>query len=210
MCVLMVGVLLYLARALILPLLCAFAVGLTLGPVIKVAERRGVPAWMMRVVLVVLLIAATNLAIVILAGPVSDLVARAPEIGAAFAAKLHIFDRPLAVAQRTSRPRSGSTRPTDLEFRSARISSKASSPPSRRPRCNSSSRRAVFRHAVLLHPRAAPASASHAINWFSDRDARLRALKILNDIEEQSRRLPDRGDGDQPRARRRHHGHGLC
>ena len=34
MCVLMLGVLLYLARALILPLLCAFAVGLTLGPLV--------------------------------------------------------------------------------------------------------------------------------------------------------------------------------
>ena len=31
-----------------------------------------------------------------LAGPASELIARAPEIGAAFAEKLHIFDRPLA------------------------------------------------------------------------------------------------------------------
>ena len=96
MCVLMLGVLLYLARALILPLLCAFAVGLTLGPLIKVAERRGIPPWLMAIMLVVLLIAAANLAIVMLAGPVSALIAQAPEIGAAFAEKLHIFDRPLA------------------------------------------------------------------------------------------------------------------
>ena len=34
MCVLMLGVLLYLARALLLPLLCALAVGLTLGPLV--------------------------------------------------------------------------------------------------------------------------------------------------------------------------------
>ena len=96
MCVLMLGVLLYLARALILPLLCAFSVGLTLGPVIKVAERRGVPPWVMAIVLVVAADCRINLAIVLLAGPVSSLIAQAPKIGAAFADKLHIFDRPLA------------------------------------------------------------------------------------------------------------------
>jgi len=96
MCVLMLGVLLYLARALILPLLCAFSVGLTLGPVIKVAERRGVPPWVMAIVLIVVLIAGANLAIVLLAGPITSLIAQASEIGAAFADKLHIFDRPLA------------------------------------------------------------------------------------------------------------------
>src|SRR4029078_12726736 len=47
MCVLMLGVLLYLARALILPLLCAFSVGLTLGPLSNGAERRRVPPCVM-------------------------------------------------------------------------------------------------------------------------------------------------------------------
>ena len=46
MCVLMLGVLLYLARALLLPVLCAVAVGLTLGPLIGYAQRRGIPAWL--------------------------------------------------------------------------------------------------------------------------------------------------------------------
>src|SRR4029078_10960453 len=90
MCILLLGVLLYLARALIMPLLCAFAVGLTLGPIIKIAERRGVPPWVMAIILVALMIAASNLAVVLLAGPVSNLIAQAPKIGAAFAAKLYI------------------------------------------------------------------------------------------------------------------------
>ena len=47
MCVLMLGVLLYLARALLLPLLCALAVGLTLGPLVGSPQRRGIPAWLM-------------------------------------------------------------------------------------------------------------------------------------------------------------------
>src|ERR1700754_1041803 len=46
MCVLMVGVLLYLARALLLPLLCAIAVGFTIGPLIGALKRYGVPEWL--------------------------------------------------------------------------------------------------------------------------------------------------------------------
>ena len=46
MCVLMLGVLLYLARALLLPVLCAVAVGMTIGPLVGYAAKRGMPAWL--------------------------------------------------------------------------------------------------------------------------------------------------------------------
>ena len=52
MCVLMLGVLLYLARALLLPVLCAIAVGLTFGPLVGYAEARGIPAWLMALIVV--------------------------------------------------------------------------------------------------------------------------------------------------------------
>lgn len=96
MCLLLLGVLLYLARALVLPLLCALSVSLTFGPLVGYGQRHGFPAWLSALALVVLLIAAANVAIVLLAGPASTLIGRAPELGAAFAAKLYIFDRPLA------------------------------------------------------------------------------------------------------------------
>ena len=43
-----------------------------------------------------LLIAAANVAVVVLAGPATELLRRAPEIGAAFKEKLTSLDRPLA------------------------------------------------------------------------------------------------------------------
>ena len=182
MCVLMVGVLLYLARALILPLLCAFAVGLTLGPVIKVAERRGIPAWMMAVLLVVMLIAATNLAIVILAGPVSNLVARAPEVGAAFAAKLRIFDRPLASLSELQTALGLNSGDRSLNFDPAHILESVVTTVT--PAALQFILAVVLFFATLFFFILGRASfRSHAINWFSEREARLRALKILNDIE---------------------------
>ena len=181
MCVLMLGVLLYLARALILPLLCAFAVGLTFGPLIKVAERRGIPPWVMAVLLVVLMIAAANLAVVLLAGPVSELIAQAPKIGAAFADKLYIFDRPLAAlgelqaALGISADKSVSfspgriieglltiVTPAALQFILAVM---------------------LFLGTLFFFILGRAGFRNHAINWFSERGARLRALKIMNDIE---------------------------
>ena len=95
MCVLMLGVLLYLARALLLPVLCAISVGLTIGPLEGHLKRRGIPDWLTALVVVLGLIGITNAALVMLAGPASALLARAPEYGAAFAEKLHVFERPL-------------------------------------------------------------------------------------------------------------------
>ena len=110
MCVLMLGVLLYLARGLLLPVLCAIAVGLTIGPMVGMLKRHGIPDWLTALVVVVGLIGAVNVAIVMLAGPASTLIGRAPEYGTAFAEKLHFFDRPLQRSERVA----GRARPQHL------------------------------------------------------------------------------------------------
>src|SRR5713226_1922208 len=46
MAALLLGVFLYVARALLLPVLCAVVVGMTLGPLIGHASRRGIPKWL--------------------------------------------------------------------------------------------------------------------------------------------------------------------
>src|SRR4051812_32160631 len=69
MCVLMLGVLLYLARALIVPILCAVSVALTLGPLLDYLQRRGIPPWLTAILIVVLLLVSANVAIVMLAEP---------------------------------------------------------------------------------------------------------------------------------------------
>jgi predicted PurR-regulated permease PerM len=181
MCVLMFGVLLYLARALILPLLCAFAVGLTLGPLIKVAERRGVPPWVMAVILVLLMIAAANLAVVMLAGPVSSLVAQAPKIGAAFVEKLHIFDRSLAALDELQTAL-GLDADKSMSFSPARIIEGILTTVT--PAALQFILAAMLFFATLFFFILGRAGfRNHTINWFTDREARLRALKIMNDIE---------------------------
>jgi predicted PurR-regulated permease PerM len=182
MCVLMLGVLLYLARALILPLLCAFSVGLTLGPVIKIAERRGIPPWVMAIILVVMLIAGVNLAIVLLAGPVTALLSQAPEIGAAFVNKLHIFDRPFAALNEIQTAFGIDTKDKSMSFNPGAIV--ASVVTTVTPAALQFTLAAMLFFATLFFFILGRASfRMHAVNWFSNRDARLRTLKIMNDIE---------------------------
>jgi predicted PurR-regulated permease PerM len=184
MCVLMLGVLLYLARALLLPIMCALAVGLTFGPVIGHAVGRGVPAWLLALVIVLLLIVLANIAVVMLAGPASQLLNRAPELGAAFAGKLHILDRPFAAL--------------------SELQAALGMNPSEKKAVDLNPSRVVEALVTIVTPAALQfvlavvmffatlfffilgraGFRKQAVNWFTSRTTRLRALKILNDIEE--------------------------
>ena len=184
MCVLMLGVLLYLARALLLPLFCALAVSLTFGPLVGWGQRHGVPAWLSAVFMIVFLIAAANVAIVLLAGPVTTLIGRAPELGAAFAAKLYIFDRPLAAFSELQAALG--INPSDnktVDFNPSSLI--ASFLTFVTPAALQFVLQVVtFLASLFFLVLGRKGFRNYAVNWFSSRTARLRALKILNDIEE--------------------------
>src|SRR5439155_17795317 len=70
--------------------------GATLAPLVKVAARHGISPWVSAVVLGIGLVAAGAISISLLAQPVSEWIAKAPEIGAIVRQKLYVLDRPLA------------------------------------------------------------------------------------------------------------------
>ena len=183
MCILMLGVLLYLARALVLPLLCALAVGLTLGPLLGYVQRRGIPPWVSATAIILVLVVGANVAIVMLAGPASSMIGRAPELGSAFAEKLHLFDRPLAALAelQSALGIGGSEKSVGLD-------------PSRivEGLVTTVTPAAVqflleivlFLSTLFFFILGRTSFRKYAVNWSTSRIARLRALKILNDIEE--------------------------
>jgi predicted PurR-regulated permease PerM len=87
---------LYVGRAILLPVVAAVVTGTTLAPLVKAAARCRVPPWLTAGVLALALVAATGTAATFLAKPVTDWIARAPEIGATIKQKLYVLDRPLA------------------------------------------------------------------------------------------------------------------
>jgi predicted PurR-regulated permease PerM len=180
MFVLFFGAFLYFARQLLLPILAAIAVGMTVGPMASWLERRGLPAWVPATAAVLLLIGGINLAVIFLAQPFNELLARAPEIGTALKDKFQFLDRPLAMLRELQGAVPGPTEPTVVVATGATD---------------------MLGSAVLL---VTPAVMQfllffvtlfffllsrtdfrhYLVNLFATRDGRLRALKTLNDIEQ--------------------------
>ncbi len=90
------GAFLYIGRAILLPILAASIVALTLAPLVKAAKRHGISPWLTSLVIVALGLGALGLAATMFAGPVSEWIGRAPEIGATIKDRLAVLDRPLA------------------------------------------------------------------------------------------------------------------
>jgi predicted PurR-regulated permease PerM len=182
MCVLMVGVLLYLARPLVVPLMCALSVGLTLGPMLGYGERHGMPAWLIALIIVAALILAVNVAIVMLAGPATALIARAPELGSAVAEKLHFFDRPLRSLSDLQASLGINTSDKALDFNPSSLI--AGLLTTATPVALQFVLQVVMFFATLFFFILGRSSfRKYAISRSGSREMRLRTLKILNDIE---------------------------
>src|SRR5205823_8069072 len=90
---LLFGVFLYVGRPLVLPILAAAILALTLGPLVKAAKGIGIPTWITAMLILLFGFGALSVGAMALAKPVSDWIARAPEIGASIKDKLAVLDQ---------------------------------------------------------------------------------------------------------------------
>jgi predicted PurR-regulated permease PerM len=90
---------LYLARPVLLPATAAFIVTMMLGPLSARAERIGIPALVTAIILWLFVAVVFYGVLVLLAAPAVEWIGKAPEIGSNIQAKLHVFDRPLRALQ---------------------------------------------------------------------------------------------------------------
>lgn len=186
MALLMLGVFLYLARAIILPVLCAVVVGMTLGPIADFAGRRGVPAWLTALATVVVVIAVVNFAAIMLAKPLSDMAGRAPEIAAAVKSKLHIFDSPLEAFHRLQVSLGLAQPDTSFEMNLTGMLQGALTGfvTVVTPAAVQFLVQLVLFFGTLFFFIAGRSSfRQYAVSWFASRESRLRALRIFSDTE---------------------------
>jgi predicted PurR-regulated permease PerM len=90
------GAFIYVGRAILLPILAAAVIALTLGPLIKTAKRFGISPWITGLLILLITVGALSLAVTTLTGPVTEWIGRAPEIGASIKQKLSVLDEPIA------------------------------------------------------------------------------------------------------------------
>jgi predicted PurR-regulated permease PerM len=170
---------LYAAKAFFLPVTMAFIVGTMLSPAAGFLERYRIP----RAVAAVLIVAAvgTGAAFMVglIASPVMEWSSKLPELGLQLREKLHVFDRPVALWQQLQSMLGGSdtlatfhmpkfewVQPT-LEFLSPTFAEFL-----------------LFVATLILFIASWKDLRRALVMNFGDRPARLRTLRILNEIEE--------------------------
>ena len=97
--VIVVAAVLYLAKAFFLPVVMAFVVGTMLSPAASFLERYKIPRAVGAVLIVVTVAAAAAFMVGLISSPLMEWSTRLPELGARLKDKLHVFDRPLALWQ---------------------------------------------------------------------------------------------------------------
>ncbi|MEH2552619.1 putative PurR-regulated permease PerM [Bradyrhizobium algeriense] len=87
---------LYLAKAFFLPITMAFIVGTMLSPAANLLERYRIPRPVAAVLIVAVVSAASAFMVSLIASPAVEWSGKLPELGSLLKEKLHVFDRPLA------------------------------------------------------------------------------------------------------------------
>jgi predicted PurR-regulated permease PerM len=171
---------LYLAKAFFLPITMAFIVGTMLSPAAGLLERCRIPRAVAAVLIVTAVCAGAAFMIGLLASPVMEWSGKLPELGSLLKEKLHIFDRPLARWQEFQSmlggpdtlsssfhlPKFDWVQPT-LEFLSPTFAETL-----------------LFIATLILFIASWRELRRALIMNFGERTARLRTLRILNEIED--------------------------
>ncbi|WP_027553929.1 AI-2E family transporter [Bradyrhizobium sp. Cp5.3] len=178
--VIAIATVLYVGKAFFLPVVMAFVTGTMLSPAANFLERQKVPRALGAVLIVITVTTLVAFVVALIASPAMEWSSRLPELGAQLKDKLHVFDRPLALWQELQAMVGGGSealpsfqmpkfewvQPT-LEFLSPTFTEFL-----------------LFFATLILFIASWRDLRRALIMTFSDRDARLRTLRILNEIED--------------------------
>lgn len=178
MFIILLVVSLSLARPILLPVGSAFVVTMMLGPLSAHAERYRVPSLISAIVLWLLVIVVFYGVIVLLAAPVVDWIGKAPDIGRNIQEKLRVLDRPLSVLQDLR----DTLLPSDKKG-SLGVDIATFVQPALLIVTPAIGQTLIFFGTLFFMLLGRSQLRRVLIAFFDERDARLRTIKIMNDIE---------------------------
>jgi predicted PurR-regulated permease PerM len=177
--ILLFGAFLDLARAILLPIVSALVIATMFGPIASRVGRYRVPHWLFAALVVALLVVLLNLAIVLLSAPVIEWIGKAPEIAATIRNKLQILERPIAALRDLqnviSRGKGGDS---GLGINVANFIQPALS-----LLTPAIGELVLFFVTLFFLLMGGPGLRAYLVLLSRNRDARLRTLRILDDIE---------------------------
>jgi predicted PurR-regulated permease PerM len=179
--ILLLGASLYVCRPILLPVVAALVIGTTLGPIVKGAARHGIPPWITAVVLGMGLLAFVGVAVTLLAAPVGEWIAKAPEIGSVIRQKLYILDQPLAALRALQEKVMPSARDAVV----VEESQLGMVTPVIAFITPAAAQLTLFFVTLIFFLATQIDFRRYMASFFTGRDAKLRFIRITNDIEEQ-------------------------
>jgi len=178
--VICVVVVLYAAKAFFLPVVTAFVVGTMLSPAAGLLERHKIP----RAVSAVLIVAAAGAGVTFIVGlissPLMEWTKHLPELGSQLRDKLHLFDRPLALWQELQIAVGGSDTLSAAPFQMPKFEWLQ---PTLEFLSPTFTEFLLFIATLILFIASWRDLRRALIMTFTDHAARLRTLRILNEIE---------------------------
>jgi predicted PurR-regulated permease PerM len=172
---------LYFGRSILLPVVAGLIVGITLAPAVKLGSRFSVPQPVSALLVVLLTATGIGLLLTFFAAPLTEWIARAPEIGAAVQAKLRVLDYPISLLHDIKgaiMPAAGSAPTVAVESNPAEMVGAvlvAVTP--------AVSQFVLFFGTLVFFLATHASLRQKLVIVFVTRDARLRMLRIWNDIE---------------------------
>lgn len=166
-----------LARPVLLPAVSGVVIGLMLGPLSARASRLGIPTIVTSLLLLALVVLVFYLVIALLASPVVEWIGKAPEVGSLLRQKLAFLDRPFASLEglRKAITPQGDALKVDtgtnlvaplLTFVTPAVGQLV-----------------IFIGTLFFFLLGRTELRRHLVAFFDGREARLRAIRILNDVE---------------------------
>lgn len=166
------------ARPLFLPAVSAFVVTMMLGPLSARGERYRIPTLLTAIVLWLLVIGVFYGVIILVSAPAVEWIGKAPDIARIVQEKLHVLDRPVAALQELRSAMLPADAKTGMGFDIMSIVT-----PTVAVVTPAIGQIFVF-FGTLFFMLLGRSKLRHVlVALFDDRDARLRTLKIMNDIE---------------------------
>jgi len=172
---------LYFGRSILLPVVAGLIVGVTLSPAVNLGARFRVPAVVSAVLVVMLLVAAVGVLITFFAAPLTEWIARAPEVAAVLAEKLRVFDYPLSVLHDIKGAIAKATGTTSIAVETPPTEFLSTALGLITPAI---SQFVVFFGTLLFFLVTNTRLRQKLVVYFVTREARLRMLRIWNDVEE--------------------------
>ncbi|HEY7664143.1 MAG TPA: AI-2E family transporter [Xanthobacteraceae bacterium] len=171
---------LYLLRPVLLPVVAAIMVGTTLAPIVKAAARHRISPWLVAIALGVVLLALAAVAVTLLAQPVSDWIGKAPQIGAAVRQKLYGLDPLLSALRNLQKSllpapgRSVAVEPSQIGLVTPVVAFVTPAV----------AELALFFVTLIFFLATQMDFRRYMVSFFSSRNAKLRFIRISNEIED--------------------------